>query len=250
MKFKKSRWIRKTRRGRKNRPRKRLWKRKSRVRPVKNKTWKLKGIKHKLDNRAELKWTVYTNDIRYALPAVLNQPIVIWGNNDRDGSSVPFITPPTTGLSQSQYIGTKINALYADVRFMGRIYFDVVHPNEQIRIMVVRSRLGGQDGTNYGTLPTRILEPIDAKQWDIMYDKVTAMTTGIQQNVTIGGTNYSIANLFMPSKMWRFKIPLRETIQQKNGRLIWEYPIIICGLSQYANFSITHCFFKFYYRDP
>lgn len=161
-----------------------------------------------------------------------------------------MINPPTSGTSQSQYIGTKINSLYADVRLQIAIDYTKPTIHESLRIIVARSRVSGQDNVNYPPTPVNINEPIDAKSWDIMYDRIWSMNTGIPINATVAGTQYAIFSEAAPVKHLRFKIPLKETIQQKNSRLIYEYPIVIWAISLNGGISLYRATCKFFYRDP
>lgn len=214
-------------------------------RVIKN-TLKVKGMRKRLNTRPEMKWTLATWATSYLAPA--NACVQVWGSNDQ-WSSTPMINPPTSGTSQSQYIGTKINSLFCDVRFMFRFSYDQAVTNEACRIVAARSRVSGQDNSNYPATPTSILEPFDSKSWDVMFDKTYPIATGLTATFNIGGTGYLFTQNTSPAKYLRFRIPMRETLQMKNSRVIFEYPMIIWAISANASVRIYAVQCKFFYRD-
>lgn len=221
---------------------------------------KVRGFRKKLDHRAEMKWTYYISTQNYPILGQGGAPTTIWDCNGRDPTNAQYIRLPyytgTTGgevadrIGQSGLIGIKFNSLYAEIRVTGRIYADVATQEETLRVMILRMRNPAQDGTNYAPLPTRLVEPVDTKLWDLWYDKYYNMTTGCTLNYTIGGQGYTYQSLAPKPMYWRFKIPLRQTMNLKASRIIYPYPIVICALSRHGTFRITEQSCKFYYRDP
>lgn len=205
---------------------------------VMNKAWKVRGIRHKLDNRPEMKFTLANWYTAIAVPQTAW--INIWGNNNRWDASNYCIRAPTVGTGQAQYIGTQLNSLYADVRIYGWVDYTIVPPLFALRLSVHRSRTA----QNYDTQPEYVMpgngsmvEPWDTKLWDLYFDKVYTMS-------------YNAGNASSP-KLWRFKIPLKQTLTLKDNVLKYEYPIFISATCTHNNgFIIKQIFCKFYYKDP
>lgn len=199
---------------------------------------KVKGLKHKLDNSPEMKFTIRSWTTAFNVKS--DTWTIIWSNNNQYDASNFMINWPTQGTQQNQFIGNQINSLYADVRFVMDI--DAVNMTSGlVRLAVVRQRqsLNYNSVVNQQILPVNLCEPFNTKAWDVMYEKVIPMMNNTTGNRT-------------PQKIYRFKIPLRETLTvMPDATFRFEYPVYIiatCGTQNGAVVYTVVC--KFFYKDP
>lgn len=221
----------------------------SRLKRVINRTTTVKGIKKPLNRNSELK--SLTSAIVSATSILNNQFTLIWDSNGTI-AGVPYITAPAQGVAAGQFIGAEINAMYCDVRFT--ILPTGLEANgdfsEALRIVIMRSRTPGQDNTNYPAVPNNLHTPIDTKLWDLWYDKVKVLTTG--QTITTGAGPTLHTSLTPPPFYMRVVVPCKQSLEQKAGRVILPYPIIIAAISLTSSTSwiVNRVHTRFCYRDP
>lgn len=196
------------------------------------------GIRKRLNNKPELKYTLVSSVTIAPITADFG---VLWNPNSVYGATTTrCIGNPTTGdTSQNGYIGTKINALYAIVRFIVGASANN-NANEGLRVCVVRPKVTLSSNA-IGPMPPSaagIMSFWNDKDWKIYYDRTFGFLTGDNQT---------------PTKFFEFKIPLRETMSKTldvNQYFMWDRPPQIWIVSQNAQLSVYGFSCKFFYRDP
>lgn len=229
---------------------------------------KVKGIKKRLNNRPEMKRTVYVGQ-QTAIRTMANwdaglangilNTSLIWANNFNDAGITPWFPQPGQGPAENQMIGTKYNLKYAELTFILEPMLN--QPTgfvDSIRLILIKERQSRQIITGPGAGAPTILRftnfhaPVDTKKWDVQYDKIFPYTTGITTTAVPVG---NVFNSLVPKpKIFRFIIPLKETLE-------YALPAINTPFtnSMYL-FAFTHTqdnywFIRpasciYYYRDP
>lgn len=209
------------------------------------------GIRKRLDTSPEMKITY--SEWTGGISLVSTAGTVLWANNYRWSAGVRCIQPPTSGVSQVQYIGTQFNSLFCDVR----ILMECAPPTGDThnftcayRIICARMRTTDNNETSvatYSVMPNNVLDPVDTKLWDLYYDKTFCCNTGYQ-GAYLGN---QVGNIIYKGKVFRFKIPLKMTLTPKAGIPLYPYPIIILGIAQHTGYMFaSRINTKFYYKDP
>lgn len=169
---------------------------------------------------------------------------------------------------------SKINFLYADVRFNIKIYETgpTGYIADQVRFRILCLKRRNRDllsstatGSSIGGLPSityGLNQPVDTKFFDIQMDKIYQMHTGITPSNTIGSTtSLTGTNIRSLSKNFMFKIPICATLNLKNLNvasfdkdvfilLALDYNTGADGLSANATpIQIRDQWCKYYYRS-
>lgn len=202
------------------------------------------GVKKRLDNRPELKFTIVEV---YAISSIIGNTsyqILFNPNTQYFGTSSFFIETPSPGIGEQQYIGHQINSMYVQFRIQLAVLLQDTR-FDHVRIVLARPKLTAPINLTSGglpALPTGHLGFIDTKHWNVMFDKTYAMTTGF----AFSTGNYSVGKIFT------FNIPLRETIETSptSVRFLWDRPPVLLGITQNAQIGVVGFTSKFFYRDP
>jgi len=208
------------------------------------------GIRKKLDNRPELKYT--TMQINATSPGAAGTYMMFSLNRPRVASSFQHYTVPGSGLGEQNMVGSMINALSMDLRFsIAWNQTKVAASTKQqtvFRIMCVRSKLNNLvNSTTQPAMPQTPNEPIDNKDWHVELDRVYWLRTGY----------YAGINPMVQDKNlnFKFKIPCRSTIEKSTDvntsqTFQWKQDFQIWIFMADDLFDIVHYYCKFYYRDP
>lgn len=230
-------------------------------RVYKPKTARVSGVHQPLSIAPELKYTEQ-DSINIAVDTSNTTYALLWDSNGYIMNVLPpavgsrtCIKAPVNALTEIGYIGTKINAISAEVIITLKIdqtysttYYDY------LSLVVASPRIDGlRNGRDYPLVPGDPILPFDNKQWNVMYTKKFYWNNG----KTTGGT---VPPPAVWEKTFRFKIPLKGTLEvQKNGnsvatdlgRFFWRRPVCIMAMSKYTGMIvIDRIWTKFFYKDP
>lgn len=195
------------------------WKRKTKkAKPVSGRM-RVKGVKRPIDKKTELKRIVYMYSNAgvgdtYTLGS-FNNLTTIWSTVGQDvsGSQV-FFSPPNQGADVTEFIGDTINMKYVELTFFlfPSLNYNPLFSFTCFRLMMLRSRVKGQSvGWANIFYSQNITSPIDAKKWDIMYDKLFVTGSG---RISAGPPSRQVS-LTKPYN-FRIVIPLKLTVNLKN----------------------------------
>lgn len=237
---------------------------------------KIKGIRKRVNNKPETKSNTYIgesssikNYIEFntdliaatTYPHVVRNTIFTLNGRDLNASPAPWYIQPGQGTGPNQIVGEKYNLRYAEVCF-------TLHPlytlspsftsTDSLRIIIVKERLARTDlsgalgGLGIILQFMDFLAPVDTKRWDVQYDKVWTFQTGRTDKP--GAGTYEWTSLVPKPKLFRFIIPLKETMEYQivpnvnlfsNNLYIFAFTDRNSQYWGYRNLSATY-----YYRDP
>nr|WAE42428.1 MAG: capsid protein [Cressdnaviricota sp.] len=228
----------------------------------------VKGIRRRLDTKTELKQATSTvQDIIIrarglaagSLPSCPSQ--VVFATTGNDGGGQPFFVIPAAGTGANQRIGLKINLQFLLLTFTLQlndladategILIDDIPPFVRYRVMVVKRRTPVTTPTldlpagNYATNT-----PIDARLWDIQYDKVFTLGTGAPwQWRGTASLQEAGPSTLSPPKNFKFKIPLKQTVEYNNNLPGWAFnnDLFVCIVPD--NLYSSGGVFPDYYSD-
>lgn len=182
---------------------------------------KVSGLRMKPNFRKPIHYITTLFGFKAAPVATWNQ---IWQTNgDWDAVPTRFFPYPAPAVGDQGRLTTKIQFLYTDLRFLLHHNYDTsyqaiqVPTFAQIRVIIVKRR---SPVTGFAELPTGFLEPINAKLWDVQYDKFFNYHTGASSAFNATQISYSAGNHRTPPLKFHFKIPIKMTVdfnQQENN---------------------------------
>lgn len=166
----------------------------------------------------------------------------VWSTNNSvdyaDGVTASFTLPSVSAPigANNNALTTKITFMYCLLNFTVSINYDSVSQNFplptptriQYRVAVVKRRDGNSPLTTIDLLSMN--QPLDAKQFDIQYDRVFALQTGLpisyRQN---NGTVQSLNNGTGPSlpRQHKFRIPIKFTGELIAGNVTFPQDIFV-----------------------
>lgn len=189
------------------------------------------GIQNRLNTRTETKITYnsYADFIKRSRGPLAgadntNFATAIWGTTGADTAGNPYLVLPTQGVGSAQRIGLRFNYRYMYLNFIVRlndatplangIQADDIPPFLQYRIMVVQRK---SPATNFiAALPNGPLAmtlSIDTRIFKIHMDKVYTLSTGAaSQWFGTAGMNLGTGRPPSPPRLFRMKIPLKQTV--------------------------------------
>lgn len=213
----------------------------------------LKGVHRKYVKGTELKWTASNFLAAQSFPTFGNMQAVFNTNGFQTGT-VPWLTPPTSGVSQLQYIGTKFNLKGFWVSFVAHYAVPLVatQPYDIFRVAVLKCiKPITQYGAALPPLPIIMTECIDPKEYTIYYDKYYSTNPGIVNTVTIGGQAYSVnAGAQWSAKVFKFWIPYKMTTELQLNNFLLPNPIIIAFQNLSGQIVTDTWYVKTLFKDP
>lgn len=222
MKWKRTRFIRSTRRRRINKYRKsakrfsRRVKRFKRSRKVLPQRKRLLGLYKPISLKKELKYVIYKRDTlainQFTVPQTINSWSVLFAINGSDTQATPraFVGNILQGAGANQRIGDEIVFKYIEITFALRATTVApgtnIYTQDFIRLALIKPRKDDMSLADYPryedtvTTNAQFGMPADPKYWDIKMDKIIPVDTG----ATMVGPGIRTKN-----RWFRFIIPYR-----------------------------------------
>lgn len=228
----------------------------------------LTGVATRLNSRPELKFKDTTQD-----PADPGTSIWATGQtpnwtaffrlegdySDDSGNTCP--PQMVVGTGQDQYIGTSVNFLWADVRFVVTFENRATtlansQPSNIFRLIVIKQKNRdinfNNDTTVMAHLPETIYEPVDYKKFKVIMERTFATQTGAFR-ANVDGTTGGYNTFPTKPRAFRFIVPIRRTMRMETNEDFPVWPLnygifmtkdnIYSGIFKYINT-------RWYWRDP
>lgn len=207
-------------------------------------------MRTKTNNRKEVKRTQVVTATQ-PISNVAAGVTALWASTGVNPAAASWYLAPTQGVGDQNVIGDKYNLKYGEIIF-GVRFNTSVNIYDYLRIMVVRQRM-------ITVLPTPanlfvenggFWAPLDSKNFDIQYDKIFPINTGLNQNPAVGTT--FIQSVQTRPMKFRFIVPLKKTMRIDTANAQFPLTTYILATTFLVNTIAvqTESCATYYFTDP
>lgn len=218
----------------------------------------IKGVKSKLNNKPEIKYTetIYPSTVILANNVYFLFNLNGFQNDPVTTQPILFYNMPGQGIGEHDFIANQINSYYMQLNFnihLEDAVYDAQDFFATFRVMILSPKqLVPTVGGVFPPVPGDMVTEIDKKQWNIQYDKVFTDYTG-SRNDQVPMTTASKPHWF------RIKIPCKATVNLTSislpGPFVRNYfqfkkDLYVMIITNSNYYEVSEVYTRFVYRDP